>query len=401
MRLRTSDVVVGARPTRVAIRVGDTTVERDVPASGVVAIRPTRARSLTVTVLRATSVRSVRAGLVSSMPVVVGELDVEGVPAGARLADSSATGVPCGFGPQIEIDGHRVPTRVDGTVGDVRAGRQLRWRACEGVGLANGTHTLVATSSAEFVVDGLSLEPEDSVVPAAVTTVRPTRWGSAERTVPLAAATARRVLVVAENQNAGWSASLHGHRLDPVTVDGWAQGWVVPAGSRGDVHLVFGPQRLFRAALVAGAGLALLVVLAAIVPGRRRRRATAAATPMTSAPGRPLASWVGWAVVTGACVLALGPGGLLVLVWGALAALLSRRSRSAEVVLLWLLTAMAGVTVVAAAWSPWPDAAATNRHGVAQVLAVVLVTAAAAWCVRGRRDESAGRRERPSAPAAR
>ena len=69
-------------------------------------------------------------------------------------------GVPCGFGPSIEVDGRRVLTSVTGRVGDVLTGRALRWQVCsDGSTLTTpaGTVHLRARATAEFAPAQLDL----------------------------------------------------------------------------------------------------------------------------------------------------------------------------------------------------------------------------------------------------
>ena len=94
------------------------------------------------------------------------------------------------------------------------------------------------------------------------------RWADTRRDIRVAT-TAPAYLSVTENANAGWSATLDGKSLTPVTLDGWHQGWLVPAGSAGVVHLVFTPQRLVDWGLVLGA-LAILGLLACALVRPRR-----------------------------------------------------------------------------------------------------------------------------------
>src|SRR5262249_37029313 len=54
---------------------------------------------------------------------------------------------------------------------------------------------------------------------------RPVSWGDTSRTVQVAAGRAA-VLVVHENANAGWRATVDGRVLEPVRVDGWQQGFL-------------------------------------------------------------------------------------------------------------------------------------------------------------------------------
>ena len=74
-------------------------------------------------------------------------------------------------------------------------------------------------------------------------------WGAAERRLHVGAGE-ESILRVPENQNPGWQATLDGVRLEKVAVDGWQQGYVVPAGQGGTVELAFAPDRIYRAGLV-------------------------------------------------------------------------------------------------------------------------------------------------------
>ena len=95
--------------------------------------------------------------------------------------------------------------------------------------------------------------------------------GAAPNAAPRWPPPAGALLVVHENFNAGWQASLAGHRLTAVRVDGWEQAFLVPANSSGTVTLVYAPDRPFKAGLLAG----LLAVLALLLAGARRRPAGA------------------------------------------------------------------------------------------------------------------------------
>lgn len=50
-------------------------------------------------------------------------------------------------------------------------------------------------------------------------------------------ARAKRLLVLSERAESGWRASVDGKELRPTTVDGWAQGFEVPAGAQGQLEL--------------------------------------------------------------------------------------------------------------------------------------------------------------------
>jgi arabinofuranan 3-O-arabinosyltransferase len=114
---------------------------------------------------------------------------------------------------------------------------------------------------------------------------------------------------VRENTNAGWVASIDGVALTPVIVDGWQQGWAVPAGLSGQVELRFPPDRTFRAGLLVGAAALLIVALVALIPSRRRLVRDAGTTAPPARAGVILPLTVGGA---GLLVTAGVLGGLIV-----------------------------------------------------------------------------------------
>ena len=138
------------------------------------------------------------------------------------------------------------------------------------------------------------------------------------------------MLRVAQNFNPGSVADLGGQRLAPIRVDGWQQGFVVPAGAGGAVHLVFEPDTAYRRALLLGAVVALLLVLGAaasavvdlrgrgrLIENRDSRHASASTTAHDGDRGvrHPVLAYVGFVV---ACVLFGGlaaGGGALAWAW--------------------------------------------------------------------------------------
>ncbi len=67
--------------------------------------------------------------------------------------------------------------------------------------------------------------------------------------------------------NPGWTAELNAHPLRPVTLDGWQQAFVAPAGRGGTITLRFQPASVYHAAIIAS-GI-LLLVLAGIALGNQ------------------------------------------------------------------------------------------------------------------------------------
>jgi arabinofuranan 3-O-arabinosyltransferase len=78
------------------------------------------------------------------------------------------------------------------------------------------------------------------------------------------------LLTLPQNANPGWRATFDGRPLDPVTVDGWKQGFVVPGGGAGTVAVTFGPDGPYRWGLLLGLVLVLLVAASALTPSRQR-----------------------------------------------------------------------------------------------------------------------------------
>jgi arabinofuranan 3-O-arabinosyltransferase len=271
-RIQLADHPVAARPTAVRIQIGAYTRELDV-VDGWVRFPPRQTDHLDVTVTDWTSVSSVdpRTHTAQPVPPGIAELQIPGVEDLVVPPDMDApTGQPCGFGPDVLIDGIRVSTEVEGTVRDLLENRPLRWSACgdeaAGVGVRSGQHTLEVRASRMFVADGAVLR-RSPVLPRAaddVGTVTVTRWDSTHRTVD-ATTDAAALLVVPENGNSGWIAHADGVPLPAVRVDGWQQAWELPAGFDGEVTLLFTPQDAYEAGLgIGAAALAVLVGLAAV-----------------------------------------------------------------------------------------------------------------------------------------
>ncbi len=116
-------------------------------------------------------------------------------------------------------------------------------------------------------------------------------------------------MVVHENFNAGWQATSEGEALTPIRVDGWQQGFVLPAGDVSTVTLTFEPDSTYRWAFVIGA-FGLLVVVAAAAVGRRGGKLVG--TLGASTPHR--------VIIAGVLALALG---LLAGWWGLLVAVVA------------------------------------------------------------------------------
>ncbi|GAA4942197.1 alpha-(1-_3)-arabinofuranosyltransferase domain-containing protein [Actinoplanes utahensis] len=280
VRLVVPEAPAAARPTIVSISAGGRNTSAQVGADGWVTFPAVVTSRIAITVSAAERVTAdTRGGGIGwPAPAGIAEVQVPGL-AGllAPAADGTPLAAPCGRGPAVEIGGVRYPTSVRGTLGDVRAKRALAVTVCdvfasESVRLPQGDQRLRTVPSAAFLIDSAILVPDGTTDAAPAVSHRAVtveRWDATERAVTVAAGAAS-LLVVPENLNAGWAATLNGQELRPVRVDGWQQAFVLPAGDGGPVILRFTPDDPYRTGLAAGAGCVLLVVLLALVPARRR-----------------------------------------------------------------------------------------------------------------------------------
>lgn len=267
----------GRAPDRILVRSDRGTQVLTLGRTGTGIIKPVRTTFLRLTLIRDGASTSSTAA--PTAPIGISELGVDGLEDLAYHADvGTPTGSVCGFGPEIVVGGRAVLTRVRGSVGDVISGAPLRLEACgrsgDGVRIDRGTTEIAVRNAGAFAVRDLVLSPTDSSVATSRSgSAVVTSWGSGRRTVRVDTG-GEALLTVTQSINPGWVATFKGKVLSPVEVDGWMQGWRVPADVSGTVELRYEPQRPYLIGLVGGLVLALLVVLSAgwavLRPGRRR-----------------------------------------------------------------------------------------------------------------------------------
>ena len=196
-------------------------------------------------------------------------------------------------------------------------------------------------------------------------------WLGDRRSVDASAPGEAVYLQMYENANDGWKATLERPRLTPLRLDGWQQGWLVPAGAGGTVELSYDPGRHLRPGLIGGA----VGVRSCSSRPRPPHPPHPAASRHCPHPPRPGS----WAAVALTAVLALvaGPFALLV---PALALLAHFRPH--------LLVPLALVAMVGAGSSrPRGGRAGRRRRGRVQrhrAGLALLALAAAVVTVRGR-----------------
>jgi arabinofuranan 3-O-arabinosyltransferase len=230
------------------------------------------------------------------------------------------------------VDGRTYPTSVSGTVQDLisptplplhvcTSGSELalpagrHWLSSPGTGLPLAITDLSLTSAATVPAPG---QVSPSASPAASRGLRTGTWQAEYRTMAIGPG-GLSYLEVHQAASPGWSATLNGRPLTPVTLDGWQQAFVVPDGAGGTVVMTFTPAGGYHW-LLAGSVLALCVLIAAAAcPPRRgqgdqprrgqddqRRDLAAPAGPAPSAGPAPAGYWL--AAGGAALVLALAGG---------------------------------------------------------------------------------------------
>jgi arabinofuranan 3-O-arabinosyltransferase len=379
VQLQVDQYLAASRPTRVEVTLDDgPPFTADVTSEGRVSWSSRTFRRLSFRFLDTSKARTVDpAGLSQLLPVGVSEVVVAGAEHLATTpAATAATGAACGFGPTVDVGGHAYATRVSGSVGEVLTGRPLIWTLCaaDHVEVSAGRTGLVAPRSAQFLPVELLLRAQGgSAGPAQVAHHAVTRQSPTVLTVALASMPTASVVVVPQNFNAGWAAvDTAGHALTAIRVNGWQQGWVVPAGSTGELRATFLPDRPYRLGLAAGGGI--LVILVVVVLVTRRREG-----PPVPAP----AAGTRWSLVALPALLALGfgwPGLVGALVGVALA--LRSQSSGHPGPRVTLVLAGVGVGAALAVRSLWPQGNAgvdSVAVQLATLVAVGTLTASAAW----------------------
>ncbi|HTZ44977.1 MAG TPA: alpha-(1-_3)-arabinofuranosyltransferase family protein [Jatrophihabitans sp.] len=394
LRLSTDPDAPAARPTEVRVTAAGRHWTLPVPSTGLLRLpAPVSTSRLAITVLTA-QLRvesSTLTGTRRLLPAGISEVSLDG---GYPPAATAPVRFGCGSGLVLQVDGRPVPFQASATRAQLLGGAPFTATPCgtAPVGLARGTHDLRIAADLTLQPTRLVLTRVGATLAGGVAPgiVAPGHWGATDRTVDLDASAAA-ILVVRENANAGWQALLGGHRLAPVTVDGWMQGWRVPAGSRGTVTLRFTPQRTFDAGLVLG----LLAVLALLwlAFGRSREDSAPAAIGEWPAP-----RWLPPVLALAGALALTGPVGLLV----AATVLLAARSRRLPY---WLAAVLVPLAALGPAYGHSGTAASRGGLWWVQLLCIAGVTlaVAAGWRQDGRenrRSRGRSKQNQDSVPSA-
>ncbi|MEZ5244235.1 MAG: alpha-(1-_3)-arabinofuranosyltransferase family protein [Acidimicrobiales bacterium] len=247
---------VGTYPTGLTATGGP----RGSTASVVVPVRGT-ASSIVIRVA-AVDERPTRdwyAGYFVAMPVSVAEVSIGGAPlfGPPSPVDTGCVGL-------VLVDGVPIAARVTGSAEDAVERRELDLRGCEDPIETNGAFTVETLGrDVGLDIDQLTLlsDGDGTVAETSAGPVEVVRHDDTHYSLDVPASTAPRWLVLGQSHNLGWEATVDGAALgEPVVIDGFANGWLLPAGPALRVDLDWTPQRLVGRSLVVSA-LAVLVVL--------------------------------------------------------------------------------------------------------------------------------------------
>ncbi len=252
-------------PLAVKITSPDGTREASIGAGGLVRFAtPLTTDRIDVSfprVRRATVVTST--GQLETLQVRLSQLSVPALADLRPVTPAGSVSLACGQGPALTVDGRVYQTSVSGTLGELSQYLPLPVRLCAPGGaltLGAGRHTLTAATPGTFAVTDLSLASGAPSSSGASRTLTIRSWQPDQGRLSIAGGAAS-YLEVHENFNPGWAAALNGQALTPVRLDGWQQGFVVPAGAGGAITLTFRPAGTYHVVLVASL-LAAFVLLA-------------------------------------------------------------------------------------------------------------------------------------------
>lgn len=323
LRLTPSLSELPTHPKMVAIDLGDGPQIRRLEAGAqTVSLRPRVTDTVRISLLDWDDVIDRTAlGFDQLKPPGLAEVSVLGAdgkpiaPADAAHNRARPIEIACGKGPIVAVSGRFVQTSVSTTVAALLDGEPIPARPCDTtpISLPAGSQELLISPGPAFVVDGAELDGPlaNQIRTAPTTPADVTTWSPDRREITVARSATARVLVIPESINPGWVAHTpDGVTLTPVVVNGWQQGWVVPAGEQGTVTLSFPSNATYRTGLAVGLALLPLLLLLALVPARRPTPEGAPARPWSPrllgavgvlAAGAVIAG-VGGAVVFGAAI---------------------------------------------------------------------------------------------------
>lgn len=328
------------------------------------------------------------------VPLGVGEIRLGPDQVATPFDGEAPTGVGCGFGPNVYVDSQRYLTKVQGIMGNVAAAGPLALSLCDGpagtaseiggkIPIPAGEHRVRVDSTIEFQPVRVQLTAPDrlSTTDARSRSLEVVANSDTEQIAEVGAGAAA-LLTTARNWNGGWVATLDGKRLPVQRIDGWAQGWQLPAGAGGTVRVYFEPQRAYLIGLIGGLGLVGLLFLTAAYFAVRTRLKPAVDLPLRSSAKyrpthgpvrgralRPRSGLLGTAALLVGGALVAGPPGLM----GVLVARASGAARRWRLLLSGTLLGTASLVTTVSLWRDGPSAVPEAANVLAAVGAIAVL----------------------------
>ncbi|WP_256673766.1 alpha-(1-_3)-arabinofuranosyltransferase [Nocardia cyriacigeorgica] len=363
-----------AAPTAVSVNLGNGPQVRELDEDGTtrISLHPTVTDRIELSIQSWAPVLDRTAlGFAQSQPPGLAEVSVLGPDYPAPADPNRLITVGCADGPTVALGGQVFQTSITATAAELRSGAPVSARVCTSptatVDLFPGRVDVIAAPTELFFVDRLRLDnPAVDPVPAA-----PDQ------------ATGPQLLVLPLSTNVGWTAETEdGRELEPIVVDGWKQGWLLPEGTTGPITIAFPVDRWYRLAIFGG--LLLLIPLAVLAFPRRGRALADGPAPRTWRT-----RWLPAVGLTAATTIISGPVGTALTAAGlALMRFVHRIPRTALVV-----TAGIGTVLSAAALSTGPWRSSSGYMGGSlwvqlPALIAVIAVGIAALPVRSAEDDA-------------
>jgi arabinofuranan 3-O-arabinosyltransferase len=307
--VRQQDAVAASWPTRVRIQVEGDTYDRVDEEGEPIRFPATKATSVEVTITEVLPSFAIdEGGTAGVLPAGISEFEIDGVP-GPLVDPGMSVRLPCGSGPPVHVDDYSTSTSVSTDLGGLMREEPLPLTLCGGstARLDAGPGLVGVGAGSAWRPVQMVLTPADVMATEDVTPIdtEVLAWGDTRRTIGVGDRTSRTLLTIRENANAGWEAQLDGRELRSVTVDGWQQGFELPAGAATQVELTFVPDRTYRAAIASGFVFLALLVLSVLFRGRP--------TDLAAVRALRLRGWLVAGVFLAVCGMFLaGPAGIAV-----------------------------------------------------------------------------------------
>ena len=225
-----------------------------------------------------------------AMPVSVAEMRV-----GATPLFGPPSPVDTGCVELVLVNGTPVTARVTGSAADAIERRELDLRGCEGAVETTAAFSVETLGrGAGLDIDQLKMfsEGDGVVADVEVGPVDVLDQDDTHYSVAVPASASSRWLVLGQSHNLGWEATVDGVSLgEPLVIDGFANGWLLPAGPELRVELEWTPQRLVRWSLWVSALAVVIVVGLAL---RARPREERLVPTRADGPERPTLRSLPW-----------------------------------------------------------------------------------------------------------